>query len=131
MYKNAGIKSKKEAAARLLDGEKFYYKGLEMSFDPAFTHPFRAGEGGLTRSWRYCTEWEEWNVKPEWYDDLGEGVLCWVWDGNEEPRRRLGVVVRYVPSEDIFKFGLKNGVWYEHAEPMTAEEVKELLWGEK
>ncbi len=33
MLKNAGIKSKTEAAARLINGEKFYWRGLEIRFD--------------------------------------------------------------------------------------------------
>ncbi len=127
MLKNAGIKSKKEAVQRLIDGEKFYWGGLEMSFDPSRTNPFRAEESDLTGYWYYYKKWE---VKFEWYDDLGEGVLCWVWDGNEEPRRRVGVVTRYV-SESVFKFSLKSGAWVEHATPMTSEEVKKFLWGEK
>ncbi len=127
MLKNAGIKSKTEAAQRLINGEKFYWGGLEMSFDPSRTNPFRAEESDLTGYWYYYKKWE---VKFEWYDDLGEGVLCWVWDGNEEPRRRVGVVTRYV-SESVFKFSLKSGAWVEHATPMTSEEVKKFLWGEK
>ena len=127
MLKNAGIKSKTEAAQRLINGEKFYWGGLEMSFDPSRTNPFRAEESDLTGYWYYYKKWE---VKFEWYDDLGEGVLCWVWDGNEEPRRRVGVVTRYV-SESVFKFSLKSDAWFEHAEPVTSEEVKKFLWGEK
>ena len=127
MLKNAGIKSKTEAAQRLINGEKFYWGGLEIRFDPSRTNPFRAEENDLTGYWHYCTEWE---VPCQWYDDLGEGVLCWVWDGNEEPRRRVGVVTRY-DSEVVFKFSLKSDAWFEHAEPMSAEEVKKFLWGEQ
>ena len=127
MLKNAGIKSKTEAAQRLINGEKFYWGGLEMSFDPSRTNPFRAEESDLTGYWYYYKKWE---VKFEWYDDLGEGVLCWVWDGNEEPRRRVGVVTRYV-SERVFKFSIKSDAWVEHDTPMTSEEVKKFLWGEK
>ena len=123
MLKNAGIKSKAEAVQRLVAGEVFYYKGLELRFDPVFTHPFRAGEGDLTQSWRYCTEWE---VKPEWYEDLGEGVLCWVWDGNEETRQPR-VITKYDPEYDC-KFRLMSGIRFEHATPMTSEEVKKFLW---
>ena len=127
MYKNAGIESKKEAAQRLIDGEKFYWRGMEISFDPSHTSPFRNGESDLIRSW---SNYEQWEVAFEWYDDLGEGVLCWMWDSNEEPGERVRLVTRYAP-EDASKFGTKNCAWFEHATPMTAEEVKKFLWGEK
>ncbi len=126
MLKNAGIKSKTEAAQRLINGEKFYWGGLEIRFDPSRTNPFRAEENDLTGYWHYCTEWE---VPCQWYDDLGEGVLCWVWDDSEE-WRQLRVIRRY-DSEVVSKFGTKNCAWFEHAEPMSAEEVKKFLWGEQ
>lgn len=123
MYKNAGIQSRKEAVQRLIDGEKFYWGGLELRFDPSRTNPFRAEESDLTGYWYYYKKWE---VKFEWYENLGEGVLCWVWDDNEE-WRQLRVITRY-DSEAVSKFGTKNCAWFEHAEPMTSEEVKKFLW---
>ena len=123
MLKNAGIKSKTEAVQRLINGEKFYWEGQKVHFDPSYTLPFRWGDHDLFSGWYY---YECWEVKFEWYDALGEGVLCWVWDGNQPPRRRVGLVERYDPSYDC-KFRLKSGEWYEHAQPVTAEEVKKFL----
>ena len=126
MSKNAGIKSKTEAAQRLINGEKFYWEGQKVHFDPSYTLPFRWGDHDLFSGWYY---YECWEVKFEWYDALGEGVLCWVWDDNEE-WRQLRVITRY-DSEVVSKFGTKNCAWFEHAEPMSAEEVKKFLWGEQ
>lgn len=125
MYKNAGIQSRKEAVQRLAAGEVFYYKGLELCFNPSCYNPFRWGMEGL-KGW---SNYEHWEAKFEWYEALGEGVLCWVWDDNEE-WRQLRVITRY-DSEAVSKFGTKNCAWFEHAAPMTAEEVKKFLWGEK
>ena len=122
MLKNAGIQSRKEAVQRLAAGEVFYYKGLELRFDPSRYNPFRWGMEGL-KGW---SNYEHWEAKFEWYEDLGEGVLCWVWNGNEI-ERQLRIVTWYDPSYDS-RFRLRSGAWVEHAEPMTAEEMKKFLW---
>jgi len=126
MLKNAGIKSTTEAVQRLVAGEVFYWEGYKVHFDPSRTPPFRWGPGGISTAWDNCTQWD---VKSEWYDDLGEGVLCWVWNGNEM-ERQLRIVTWYDPSYDS-RFRLRSGAWVEHATPMTSEEVKKFLWGEK
>lgn len=119
MYKSAGIESKKEAAQRLINGEKFYWEGLELRFDPSFAHPFRAGECDLIGAWYY---YKLWDVKSEWYDNLGEGVLCWTWDNGEEKGSRPAIVVLYDNARDSCRFRVKEGWWVRHAEPMTKEE---------
>jgi hypothetical protein len=126
MLKNAGIQSTTEAVQRLVVGEVFYYKGLELRFDPSLPHPFRNGESALVRGWDHYKQWE---VPCQWYEALGEGVLCWVWNGNEM-ERQLRIVTWYDPSYDS-RFRLRSGAWVEHATPMTSEEVKKFLWGEK
>lgn len=125
MYKNAGIKSKKEAAQRLISGEVFIFNGCKVLFNAACDSPFRLAGGSLDMDWH---SYPEWCTKTEWYEDLGEGVLCWVWDKPEDKGLRVGIVVDYKEYES-FKFYTKSRFWYRDAEPITKEEAKKFIWG--
>lgn len=124
MYKNAGIKSKKEAAQRLINGEVFIFNGCKVLFDASCASPFRLAGGSLDMDWH---SYPEWCTKTEWYENLGEGVLCWVW-GNEGERIQTDIVVRY-EAERVYKFGTERGCWFSYAEPITKEEAKKFIWG--
>lgn len=125
MYKNAGIKSMKEAAQRLINGEVFYIRECKLYFDVSKIPPFRVGSDSILNLWR---DFEEWQIKSEWYEDLGEGVLCWAWDSGDEERSRTEIVVRY-EAERVYKFGTERGCWFAYAEPITKEEAKKFIWG--
>lgn len=123
MYKNAGIKSKKEAAQRLIDGEVFYCAGRKIKFDPSCVNPFRFETVNIY-VWDMYADWQ---IKPEWYENLGEGRLCWVWDADGAPGQRVAIVVKYEVGN---KFGTAS-VWWRYAEPLTDEELAKYGGGEK
>jgi hypothetical protein len=136
MYKNAGIKSKKEAAQRLIDGEVFYspISQSEIKFVPSRTQPFRYVESRkfvdncLDMAWDTFADWQ---VKVDWRENIGEGVLCWVWDDDSEKRKRIAVVVAYhkyraIPERFVTD---KVGSWA-NAKPLTPEEAKKFIFGE-
>ena len=81
MKKNAGIKSKKEAAQRLIDGEVFYHNGHSLKFDNQWVNPFRTIYGlnntKIDDEWSYFDNWE---TEIDWRENIGKGVLCWVWN---------------------------------------------------
>jgi len=136
MYKNAGIKSKKEAAQRLIDGEVFYspISQSEIKFVPSRTQPFRYVE---SRNVDNCLDmaWDtfaDWKVKVDWRENIGEGVLCWVWDDDSEKRKRIAVVVAYHKYRAIperFVTDDNVGSWA-NAKPLTPEEAKKFIFGE-
>jgi len=136
MYKNAGIKSKKEAAQRLIDGEVFYspISQSEIKFVPSRTQPFRYVE---SRNVDNCLDmaWDtfaDWQVKVDWRENIGEGVLCWVWDDDSEKRKRIAVVVAYHKYRAITERFVTDdnvGSWA-NAKPLTPEEAKKFIFGE-
>jgi len=136
MYKNAGIKSKKEAAQRLIDGEVFYspISQSEIKFVPSRTQPFRYVE---SRNVDNCLDmaWDtfaDWKVKVDWRENIGEGVLCWVWDDDSEKRKRIAVVVAYHKYRAITERFVTDdnvGSWA-NAKPLTPEEAKKFIFGE-
>lgn len=122
MYKNAGIKSKKEAAQRLIDGEVFYSSLLNQRiyFDDSNRNPFRYADERMKDCW---DEFSEWKVEVNWHDDIGDGVLCWVWDRGD---KRIALVVK-MNSCDGFKFMTANGSWWLNAKPLTKEEALKYI----
>ncbi len=93
MYKNAGIKSKKEAVQRLINGEEFVITSgnsivTRFKFCENEVNPLQGSDGGWLH---YCEEWE---TEVEWYDNLGEGILCWVWDFDEKSKQ-IAIVTEY------------------------------------
>jgi len=80
---NAGIKSKRDAAARLLNGEKFYFRDKEIYFiDGSLPTPFRLGSKALSvDAWELFKKWDR---EVGWQEELP--VLCWVWDHNNEDK---------------------------------------------
>ena len=83
MRKNAGIKSKKEAAQRLMNGELFYHRDDCIFFDEDCNSPFRYRSNGievpLTDHFEIINEWQ---VEIDWRENIGKGVWCWVWDSD-------------------------------------------------
>lgn len=118
---NAGIKSKEEAAQRILNGEQFWFDGNEIFFDTKNIEPFRYGYSPLKVYWDRFADWQ---IEARWEDNISEGVWCWVWDDPCE-RKRLRIVIRYnesrtLPYETDF-------VYFMHAIPATEEEVMKYV----
>lgn len=104
--KNAGIKSKREAAQRLLDGEVFYNRvGDKIYFNESKTSPFLIGNTILGPSWG---DYKSWQTKPDWRDEVSEDnpVLCWVWN-----EKKYGVVakVRNVRQDSKYQYSTTTG----------------------
>lgn len=126
MYKNANIKSKKEAIQRMMDGEVFYGEGgAKIYYEEASSGaPFRCVVDGRNNPLTGLFDlFDEWQTKTEWYENIPEqGVLCWVWV--ESPAgRQLRVIVR--TDHDSF-IAAGGGAW-KNAEPVKLEEIEHLL----
>lgn len=108
---NAEIKSKKELAQRLLDGEVLYTAGgKELSFDEESEYP-----------WQVVHDWEFFFKvmrEPHWYENIAKPVPCRVWDDS-----RPGELLRWVEAHHSGRFQDTDGDNYEHAEPLTAEDI--------
>ena len=70
----------------------------------------------------------DYEVKEEWYKNLKEkypnGVWCWVW--NKKGYEMKAVITNYYKKKDSHPFVTTSGWCYEHAEPLTEEEAKEV-----
>ena len=125
MRKNAGIKSKKEAAQRLMNGELFYHRDDCIFFDEDCNSPFRYRSNGievpLTDHFEIINEWQ---VEIDWRENIGKGVWCWVWDSDESDRSAF--IVKSYNMKDKIPYITDLGRWI-NAEPMTEAEVMEYV----
>ena len=122
---NARIKSKKELARRLMDGEVFYTpSGARVHYDEVEKEPFRVGRVPMVDSWR---GYDRLLVEEEifWQEDIPEqGVLCWVWDNGGKEGATISKITSYETGwgEDYPYKDHENG--WQHARPLTNEEIE-------
>ena len=79
-YINANIKSKKELAQRLSNGEVFYTPGNKYKLyfkESSDGNPFALDCASMNGAWSL---YKELLIKKEWYEDLTEPMLCYVSD---------------------------------------------------
>ena len=130
-YINAGIKSKKEAAERLINGEVFFMKAelheildelheifFDAHQDPC---PFRLDNSYLHSSW---DNFDQWLIKQDWRDNIGDGVFCWVWDECQS-LQSLRLITEYVEGDQYPYINNKCG-WM-NAKPASLEEIKKYI----
>jgi len=91
--KNANIKSKRELAERLINGEVFYSKtGAKIYYDENKSNPFRLDGSTLLAYW---DRYDEFYVKGSWFEGIPEeGVLCEVEEDNS-PFIRFVLITEY------------------------------------
>lgn len=128
---NAGLKSKKELAQRMIDGEVFIHEtGARLYYSeqsPLGKSPFlvKHSDGDIEEIeglWSYCSEMLV-EVEVEWYDYLEETGprLCWVGDTEETLKR--GSKVRLVKMFCENTYIDTSNVPWEYAIPLTKEEL--------
>ena len=111
--------SKKELAIALVEGRRFRdtEENVELYFDSTYENPFRFGESALVGMWEYYDRVVE---VLTWYKDLGEGILCKVWD-NDPENKLISIIEIYNPRLEqpyrAYHLGWKN------AEPLTKDEL--------
>lgn len=127
MRKNANLKSKEEAMKRMINGEVFFYCGYELYFDVKWSYPFvcKNPAGYVEKINAYWDFLYNWEIAGEWYENLGEGVLCWVWD-EDKSYRKLALIEAYRHDFD-YKFKVYDG-FYKNAEPAAREEVEKYIY---
>lgn len=118
---NAGIKSKKELAERLINGEVFYHNGslarTEIKFILDYANPFRYGSDQLNLVW---SEYESMLKEVAWYEDITEPVICWVWDSDEVDKTPR--VVESFGDDPDYPFTTNNNKFM-NARPVTPDEL--------
>jgi len=137
--KPAGIKTVREAIERLMNGEVFYSpKGCKIIYDDVNTScdsdrysPFKLIRDIVVYEpvnylWEQVSDWQ---IEYKWEDDIGDGVLCWVSDGNRIPCKHdyLRFITAYDKNRDYPYRSKEAG--YRFATPLTLEEVKTYTKG--
>lgn len=124
----ANIKSKKDFAQRMLDGEVFYNTfGDKMYYDEnSRTTPFPflfKDDGGeiqpLGAAWN---SFDRVMVEIKWDENIPEeGVLCWVSDTSPNSRRYAEIIISK-KEEEGYSYWTDECGWT-YATPVTKEEV--------
>ena len=91
---------------------------------------FRNSDGGWTDN--QTPSWEkgkEYRIKPgelQWFENIPEhGVLCWVWDDDEESDRKLIRVVYSYHRDTASNYGFEtDDECYRYAKPLTNDELE-------
>jgi len=125
---NAGLKSIQEAISRMAAGEVFYHKeNCTFTMEQESKHSrvrFMLNKGDDIKGyWDYLEQWEV-EVEAHWTDDVSKEnhILCWVWDGDEDKGKIIGLVQSYQKG-DRYSY-LTEDDMYKHAEPVKAGEIK-------
>lgn len=122
---DAGIRSKKEAAERLIAGEVFYDAyNKKIYFDGDEVIPFRYGDEPLSGVWATYIDWET-EVEIPWYEEADAFPrLCRVWDTDVNAAK-----VHLIDAFEVGKiYSFRMGeVGWTTAEPLTLEEVKRYV----
>lgn len=110
-----------EFAERYINGEQFYQldaKGdgymLSEDFRSSLLKSYYDG-GVFTKE------------EPKWYENLGDGVLCWVLD-NSDKVKSIAIVTDTHDEEYVY-LDSEGSIW-QHALPFTKEEALIYVWGE-
>ena len=124
--KKMSPKTVEEALIRLVQGEEFYYHGRRIYYDKNLLNkgrsPFRVDNDTLDGFWQYFRAWQ---LEPEWYENLGEGVLAWV--SNNDGPWLLRIVVKH-RSGYAFPFVTSEQTVHSEAKPATREEVEKYFY---
>lgn len=138
-YEDANIADVNEAVRRILNGEKLYF-GRELIVidfhDCPYPVTFPETSGNTLRSLEWlssATHKLQTRKEVEWFDDLGDGVLCWVWDIDFKKnagmyRKHLALVCSY-NNNYKYKFGTNIAVYWHNAMPATKEEIGKYIYG--
>lgn len=121
--------TKKEAALRMLDGERFIHKGCVIMhkesssmYSPfVATHIETGHERGVAVYWSQVTEWQP---ILKWWDDLSTDNkrLCWVHD--EDPSARKLAV--WIEGRGPKGFHKASGTSWWFATPVLPEDLRDL-----
>ena len=69
--------------------------------------------------------WKKYLPEPKWYENIPEqGVLCWVWDDEEEPV--IDKIVKYEKASLSHRFTGKNEDWM-FARPVKFSDIQHLI----
>ena len=64
------------------------------------------------------------DVVTPWYENLGKGKLCWVWDVYKEDNI-IVLVTKHIEFND-YPFKALSGSGWKNATPLTPDEIKEF-----
>jgi hypothetical protein len=134
MRKNAGLRTFKDAEKALRNGGVFYYKGSKLLYDYNYIKlgysPYRC----ITQhdDYHYALEencWnrvEQWEIEVPWEDNIGDGVLCWVWDDRDGSpvQKYIRLITSYNPTDKSFHYVAEGLIRWGRAIPLTPEEVE-------
>lgn len=63
----------------------------------------------------------------QWFNSLGEGVLCRVWNDDTLNPDKVLKIIRYIhPETGMFNDGW-SCVFWQYAEPVTMEEIQKYI----
>ena len=121
---NANIKSKKELAQRLIEGEVFYtHAGNKVFYDGAMCNPFRWEGWVLNEIWE---DFRPLQKKVSWQEEIPEqGVLCWVGDKGGVNMVVATIIITFSELEE-FSYKSIDDRW-KYATPLTNEEVEKYV----
>ena len=113
-------KTKKEAAQRLIDGERFEFDGIPIFFDETKCEPFRMDGYTVQDYWHKCLEWQP---IQEWHETVSteNPRFCWVSDESAKHRYYAARVVGVKPTG---RYEVSCGTGWKFATPVLPEDLE-------
>jgi hypothetical protein len=120
---NAKLKSKRETAIRLINGEEFIFQDQKVYFNETdASSPFileqENGPACMFGAWNHFASFEV-EREPEWQDFLKNGpILCWAWDKINTQKRSPAIIERI---DENGNYQSSDGNTYDFAEPLNPD----------
>jgi hypothetical protein len=90
-------------------------------------------ETAIQPAWHKSSEYRIKPKQPEWYENIPEhGVLCWVSDREKHPDKHCWLrIVDAYRHDDLYPFKQMGQLSWLYATPLTDDEIRQYLRGEK
>ena len=126
MFKDANIKSKRELAQRLIDGEEFFTSaGWKISFVEEATNPFCHS----TIAWNW-SNYKDLQIKVDWRTNTPHsGVLCWCGNASLSNNRVIDLIGMVFRENGEYRYQ-SNTTIYKHVTRLKNKEIAEIFFME-
>jgi len=123
-FEPAGCESPEDLIRLLLEYREVYNSDEQViyTYDPTSGFTYNLNPKKTCVFAKFRGAWIKKEV--EWYRKIPEhGVLCWIY--SNKSNMRIGRVMHYKESD--IPFATDTGAVWEHADPLTNEEIKQFL----
>lgn len=117
---DAKLKSAKEFATRMIDGEVFYFDGCKYAYCISESCFYRESlNDQLDAGYINLEAYKEMQIEAKWYDDIKKPILCWISHHSKNKKTEAQFIEEKVEGG----YMTTSGIRYKYVTPVTAEDL--------